>query len=381
MDNYLLNKKDFSYKYFSDALKIVKMSRRILVWGDEDADGITSTAILVRSLRSAGKKTDYFIPSRKRDGIGITLKGLKKIQRKSFDTLITVDCGSVNSSEIEELIKRNKKVIITDHHIPHSRLVHGVPYINPHILKNEKFKHLSGAGVAFVFSVYLQNELGLCSSLKESWDFDRKNLSLTGLGTRCDRVKMNSLNSLFVSSAEKLSYHFKEIKDSGLKDEELCSAVTSSKTRITRNMMVEIFTESSNPAHKEKVKYLKICRKRAIEYKKNINRLYGRIKRKTEIKGAKKRLLIFDRQIEHKYIGVIAGRLSEELKKPVCIIGAKGRYLSGECRSVKPYDWVGVLEGYKNFFLSWGGHRQAAGFTLKGEMIEHFIDVFNTDSD
>jgi len=378
MDKSLLTKSDFSHKYFSTVKKLIENSNRILVWGDEDTDGITSTAIMLRILKKIGKKADYFIPSRKKDGIGISENGLKRIKNKKFDLIITVDCGSVNSKEIAALIKRKMKIIITDHHIPYNNLIAGVPYINPHILKTKKFQNLSGAGIAFVLGQYLLNEFNVCKNYSESLNCDKKSIFLAGLGTKCDRVNENEISSLLIGNIKKYGKYFPEFHSLGIVESDLCSVVTSSKTRISRNTMVEIFTEKADISEDKKTDYIKICYEKARDYRKRVNEIYRNIKSGIELTGKEKRILIVDKKIEYKYIGVLASMLTEEISLPVCIVGRIENKLMGECRSKIPYNWVNELKMMKEFFISWGGHPQAAGFILKGDKVEHFIIAFKS---
>ncbi|MDD3803567.1 MAG: DHH family phosphoesterase [bacterium] len=381
MDYPLLKEKDFSHKYFKIALRTIKSSSRILVWGDEDADGMTSTALLVRALRDAGKNTDYFIPSRTRDGIGITDKGIDRIKRKKFDCLITVDCGTVNYDAIKKLLKRKIKVIITDHHVPHSRLVEKVPYINPHILRKRKFMNLSGAGVAYIFSWFLLKKLKSADDLTETWHENKKNLSLAALGTICDRVPDSPLNRELMYNIGYFMKEYREFKKAGVSKNEICSIVTSSKTVRTRHTMVDIFIENRGLTEESRLKHIKTCKKNALDYKTAVERICNKLIDRINYDGFKNRILLIEKRVEYKYIGVAASKLTEKFEVPVCIIGTKGKTLSGECRAKNPYNWVKKLEGQKEYFLSWGGHPQAAGFTLKGEMLERFVDAFNSDSD
>ena len=381
MDNPLLNKSDFSHEYFSDAKKLIEKSHKILVWGDEDADGITSTSIMLRTFRKIGKESDYFIPSRNRDGIGLTKKGFKKIDSQKYDLLMTVDCGSVNSDEISRLLARKKKVIITDHHIPHSKLIEKVPYLNPHLLNVKKFNDLSGAGVSFVFSMYLLVEFGICRDYSAALDCDCQMKFLAGLGTRCDRVNNTPLNEFLSENVSNIDKCYPQFHSAGINEYDLCATVSSSKTKIRRNDMVDIFAELKGINEKEKIRYLKGCYDKVNAYRTKIRQLYKIIKRKADLMKNEKRILLIEKEIEHKYVGVLASMLTEAFNVPVCIIGRRNKQFAGECRANTPYNWVKQLSGLSECFTSWGGHPQAAGFTLKGDKIECFIDDFNSYND
>lgn len=375
MGKTVLGYKDFEDHAFKYALNIVKRSKKILVWGDEDPDGMTATTILLRALNDSGYETDYFIPARKSDGIGLNIKQLNRILKKPFDLVITVDCGTSCTDEVEYLLKRNVNVIITDHHVPYKKAVKNVPYINPHIIKIRKFKDLSGAGVSLIFSTYLRKHFFNKRSYMDALISDKKSIILAGIGTVCDKVKTTGFNKYLEKEYSLLKQHY-PILDSYLNNRmDLCGIFHQSKTIRNSNPIVNILTNNIENSEKSKKKIKEMRSKSKNEmlsfdkiYKKEIKR----INKNTEV------IIHISNSINSSYLGLLAGRVSAAEKKPVLIIGKKGDEYAGEARSVITFNWITLFKKFEKHFNSWGGHKMAAGFSLPEDNIDCFIsDIRN----
>lgn len=369
-----IEEKDFFDSSFLKSYHIIKKAKKILVWGDEDSDGITATIVLLRSLKKINKKVEYFIPSREFDGIGLTESKLSYFLKKDFDTFVTVDCGSVNSSQIEIIKKNKKNIVITDHHIPYEPLVKGVPYINPHLLSSKKFKNLSGCGVSFIFSLFLLKKFKLYDNFTEIFFNDPLSLSLTAIGTLCDKVKLSGLNKSFIEYLDGILYIIPYLKEVRFDKDNICGLFSNSKTEGFKNPLVEFFiSENFDFIFYE---YVKKIRKKSIIFQKNLEK---NLKMVEDQNFENKRIIVlFKKNIEYKYIGMIAAILSKKIDKPVCVIGKRGKRLSGECRfNGNRFNWLNILKIFKNYFESYGGHKKAAGFSIKEENVDEFIDKFN----
>ena len=130
-------------------LSSIEENERICIYGDYDADGITSTSVLMEVLSKLTKNLTYYIPSRFEEGYGLNCEALKKIKANGVDLVITVDCGSVSCAEVEYAKEIGLKILVTDHHTITDKqadclvinpMQPGCPY---------PFKHLAGVGVAF----------------------------------------------------------------------------------------------------------------------------------------------------------------------------------------------------------------------------------------
>jgi len=369
-----LKNKDFEEPCFNKAFRILNASKKVLIWGDEDPDGITATSIMKILFDFIGIENIYYVPSRKNDGIGLNIGSLESMMNLGFDTVITVDCGIVNNKQIKYLKNRHINVIITDHHIPYNKLEKGAVYIDTHLLKNRKFSHLSGAGLSLAFSLY-------AASKKLDIEFDkidvnilRKVFALASIGTKCDRVQIKGYNKKIRMSALQISDTYEVF--SKFKDEnEMCGIIASSKTSGRKNSAVEIFTGLSTE-RKAELQAGKMNQSR-INFRLTADRWLKLVRKKIDL--SKRMIIVKDLRLDAQFSGIIASRLTEELHKPVLIISKRGKNYSGESRSEGKFNWIELFEKYSNLFISWGGHKQAAGFSIKKEHIDAFIDMLDDD--
>ena len=173
-------------------LESISSDKKIFIYGDYDADGITSVAILMQSLRKLTDNVFYYIPSRFIEGYGLNTEAIHNIKEKGADLIITVDCGSVSYNEIEYAKEQGIEVIVTDHHNIDERAADCL-IVNP---KQEAcgypFKELAGCGVAFKLVCALQRKLELDKS------FIRDVLDLVAIGTIGDIVPLVDENRTLV---------------------------------------------------------------------------------------------------------------------------------------------------------------------------------------
>ncbi|MEO0236915.1 MAG: DHH family phosphoesterase [candidate division WOR-3 bacterium] len=368
-----IEEKDFSYIDFKKSLLIIKNSRKILVWGDEDADGITATIILARTLKSLGKSVEYFIPSRLKDGIGLVEKKVNYFLKKDFDTFITVDCGSVNYEIIKKIKLSGKNVIITDHHIPYKERIDKVPYINPYFMKSKKFKNLSGSGVSFIFSIYLLKKFKKVKTYYDAFLFDPLNISLAAVGTKCDKVKVDKTNEQILKYHDGIFYFIPLIKEFDFDETNICGIFANSKTIRLKNPMVEFFLNENTKQNF--YIFLKNTKKRIENFKKKIEKYTQELDKKSY---EDKKFIIIISDIDYKYVGVLSSILSKKYNRPVCVIGKKRKVYSAECRyDGENFNWLEILKLFEKFFEGYGGHKKAAGFEIKKEKIDEFVSEFN----
>ncbi|HAF07322.1 MAG: DHH family phosphoesterase [bacterium] len=369
-----VNDRDFIDKDFKDSYSIIKKSQKILVWGDEDADGITSTIIILRTLNTLGKKAHYFIPSRIKDGIGLVERKVDLFLKKDFDTFITVDCASVNYELIKKIKLSDKNIIVTDHHIPYKKKVEKVPYINPYLLSSKKFKNLSGSGVSFIFSLYLLKKFKIVKDYSQSFFYDPFNISLAAVGTKCDKVKVDKTNEKILKYYNGIFYHIPFLRELEFDETNLCGVFANSKTLSFKNPLVEYILKENYK--KSFYLFLKDAKRKIENYKKRIEKYLNEIEKKSFEK--EKYILIVKKNIEYKYTGVLASLLSKKYDKPVCIIGKKGKNFGGECRfDSENFNWLDTLKLFENYFIGFGGHKKAAGFEINSERIYEFVNEFN----
>ena len=163
-------------------LKAIHGGERIVVYGDYDVDGMTSTTLLMKNIRALGGKVSYYIPNRFTEGYGINGAALRQIAAEGGGLLVTVDCG-ISSVDVVAEMDTEMDIIITDHHLPGSVLPPAYAVINPHRTDCfYPFKELAGVGVAFKLVQALWQE-------EEQWHY-ADDMDIAALGTVADLVPL-----------------------------------------------------------------------------------------------------------------------------------------------------------------------------------------------
>ena len=171
-------------------IQAIDLKEKIVIYGDYDVDGITSTSICVRCLRKLGADVNFYIPLREEEGYGLNRDAINKLSEEGVSLLITVDCG-ISSADLVAEAPQSLDIIITDHHQPPKVLPDCVAVLNPHQEDCPyPYKELAGCGVAFT----------LCRGIyKKLYNEDYKeNIELVALGTIADVVSLTGENRILV---------------------------------------------------------------------------------------------------------------------------------------------------------------------------------------
>lgn len=345
----------------------------IAVYGDFDADGITSTAIVCKCLSSLGGNIIPYIPNRVTEGHGLRTHAIKELRKKGVSLIITVDCGVTAIAELEECREKGLDIIITDHHSPLETLPKAYAIINPK-LKNSKypFKELAGVGVAFKFLQALYKSIGKLDSLYEMLD-------LVAIGTIADVMPLIGENRYLAKQGlEEINKTTRKgivklIEKARLKKGEITSenvawAIAPRLNACGRldhaipgyNLMI---TESDDEAT-ELAQYLE---EKNQERQKLTAKYIIKAKRQIDKKNLPSLIIIKDDECPHGILGLISGRITDEFWRPSIVIRTGENICSASCRSIPEFNITEALKKCGHLFTHFGGHAQAAGFTLPTE--------------
>ena len=368
----------------------------VLVHGDYDADGLTATAIMVHALRTSGIDVHYFIPDRIAHGYGFNPVAVEEAKRLGATLIITVDCGITSFDAAACAKKEGIDVIITDHHEPvksriqdkkeHvSCIMHhasfevpeAVAVINPKLSSSgSPLSILSGAGVAFKIAQALDSSLVTRhSSLL---------LDLAAIGTMADVVPLTGENRILVKEGMKLIHEgrrqgIKTLKSvAGLDKRELRAGLLSF-TLIPRINAAGRISDSSDVVRL----LLSETEGEAEDLGSWLNRLNSERQKIEEavyqkarkaLQGAHdERVIVLSGEGWHQgVVGIVASRIAEEFYRPTVILSIEDGIAKGSGRSIPSFDLCSGLAECREFLLSFGGHRQAAGIRLKVENIPLF---------
>ena len=359
-------------------LSAIDHGEKIVVYGDYDVDGITSTSILVRCLKGMGADVGYYIPRRETEGYGLNEKALISLRKEGYTLLITVDCG-ISSAELIARKPEGLDIIVTDHHTPPEQLPSCIAVINPHQKDCPyPYKELAGCGVAFMVARALH-------LARDGADFT-DNVELAALGTIADVVSLIGENRILVREGMK---RFLTTSIKGLSSLLIASGIVHEDTKaITHADQVSfglaprlnaagriaharegvqlMTTESSEEAERLASQ---LCDTNVTRQQIERNIFEEAQKRIAELQIEKDMALVVDGQDWHPgVIGIVASRLVERTGRPVIVVTVDEH---GECkgsgRSVPGFNLHACIGSCADLLIRYGGHAMAAGLSVREE--------------
>lgn len=370
-------------------LSSIDKNKTICIYGDYDADGITSTSILMGALSHLTDKLFYYIPSRFQEGYGLNIEAIDAIKKRGGELIITVDCGSVSYDEVEHAKEIGLDIIVTDHHTITDVKADCI-LINPKQAQcSYPFKGLAGCGVAFKLVQALVKKRNLNKSIIT------EALDLVGIGTIGDIVPLVDENRTLTKFGlralkitkrkgllkllEKIDLDMKNITSEDVAYR-IVPHLNASGRMIDAKVAVELLISEDNNEIDEKSDVLVCQNQRRKELQ---NKTYEECKELLNIQCANKNFLVIKANDAHEGItGIVAGKIKDYYYKPTIIVTPTGDdCYKGTGRSVEKVNLYDALKQYENLFTKFGGHSAACGFSLKKENLELLIEGLNSDLD
>lgn len=351
-------------------LSEINKGTKICIYGDYDADGVTSICILSHVFSMLTGNFTYYIPSRFNEGYGLNKSAIKKIYDEGTGLLITVDCGSVSYEEVEYAKGLGMKIIVTDHHSIEDVKADCI-LINP---KRKDciypFRELAGCGVAFKLAQAIQQRAGLPKKVINDV------LDLAAVGTVGDVVSLKDENRTIVKYGLNVINSGRRLQLKRLTDAISLRWVSSENIAFgiaphinaagrmtTANEAAELFLSTDDEIISKQVDrlvYLNSERKKKQEaaYKLGMEM----------VDGNENFIVLLMEDIHEGIAGIVAGKIKESIKRPVIILTHSGEgLLKGTGRSIDNVDIYALLKKHENLFLRFGGHKSACGFLMKDE--------------
>jgi len=370
-------------------LQAIKNKEKIGVFGDYDVDGATSTALLGRYFDELKLAYEIYIPDRKTEGYGPSIKGFKELIEKNVKVIFTVDCGTLSFQAIDYAKSKNIDVIVLDHHQSEINLPKAYSVVNPNRLDDKSdLQYLCAAGVSFMFLVSINRELRLIDWFKNN-SIDEPNLinylDLVSLGTVCDVVPLVGLNRAIVKQGLKI---LKAKKNLGLKTLlDICKIETNPSIyhlgyilgpRINAGGRVGKCSHGANLLLNSNPKEVFKLATELDQYNKERQMLEKDLIKKILIESENKLkdpVLILQGSNWHEgIIGIVAARLKDKFNKPAIIISINGDIGKASARSIVGFD-IGsaiIAATQEKILLKGGGHKMAGGFSINISNIEKF---------
>ncbi len=364
--------------------KAIKNQEKILIYGDYDVDGVTSSTLMEEALTLAGansKNIEIMLPDRFADGYGMSPKLVKRAEKDKINLVITVDCGSRNHEIINELNALRIDTIVTDHHETDEKMPEALAIINPHRKDKpvEKLQNLAGVGVAFKVAEALE-KAKMIEKGQEKWLLD-----LVVLGTISDNMLLTGENHILgfyglkVLAKTRRPGLIELMHRAGIKKLNSESIGFQIGPRLnaagrleTAELSLDLLrsrSESEAAAFTEKLETL------------NKKRKTEQISATKEIieRGEKPDPVIIETGDWHEgVLGIVAGRLVEEFKKPAFVLTetVEGVF-KGSGRSFGEFNLAEALTQVQDLILSGGGHALAAGVKVEQKNLYAFRERIN----
>ncbi len=374
----------------------IKKREKITVYGDFDADGVCSTAILMSVLKICGADNlDRYIPDRDTEGHGLNNEAVEEITKKGTKLIITVDCGSTDFDEVALANKLGVDVIITDHHQVLNKVPRAVALVNPH-KKDDKypFKYLSGAGVAYKLAcaLVLSKEINVG---ERKGNYVRKNLlELVALATVSDVMPIIGENRTLVkyglaALAQTSRPGLKKLMEVSQVSPQVIGPAAIGRAPLTNlnchtigfvlgprlnaasrmdhaNTAFELLVEENEEAVDKLANQLN----RLNTTRQNlVGRIVAEVDNRFLEKSSrsKKTKIIFEKSQDWPVgiIGLVSGKITDKYHRPSFICQEKNNMIFGSCRSIPHFDLMSALKKCADLFDDFGGHKEAAGFQLK----------------
>lgn len=382
-DPYLINDMEIAV---SRILRARKNKEKVLIYGDYDCDGITSTLTLLTGFREIGIDCDYYIPRRLIDGYGMNMNSIYDILEDDYSLVVTVDCGITALHEIEVLQENGIDVIVTDHHECKEELPPALAVLDNKRKDNEyPFPELCGAGVAFKLLTAIFEELGLEGQ-------EKKYLLLTAIGTVADVMPLIGENRIIVQEGLNLIKTSQEpsiknlLRVAGkLENVESLTAQdiafyigplinASSRVGDINCAINLLMAKSEEEAILNADELLKFNNQRKLIEKDIIDEAFSQIINTYDFNSLAP-IVVYGNNWHKGVIGIIASRIVEKFNRPTIILTKEENetVYHGSCRSYKDIDMMSILNYAKDSIIQFGGHTGAAGLTVKDTEIENLI--------
>lgn len=379
----------------------LEKNEKILVYGDYDADGVSSSVLMVSSLQALGGDVSVYIPHRELEGYGLNETNTNYIIEQKYNLVITVDCAISNKNEIKTLQDTGIDVIVTDHHTEPLDLPAAHALINPQLSRESyPFKKLAGVGVAFKV---IQ---GLMSRLTERKIFLNKDffetcggyqgyikwlLDLVSIGTVADCMPLLDENRLFVKYGLLVLQKSQRL---GIR-ELLNHAGVSGKDIQTYHIGFQLAPRINAAGRLDhaNVAYELLMSKdpvRACELSNQLNdtnierqniteRILQEIKSKFTAASGNNLVCVLGDDWLAGIVGLVAGKLVEYFNKPVIVMTKSKGLITGSGRSLSSFNMIDALQKLDKYLKAYGGHKMACGFTLKdNSLYDSFIKEFDS---
>lgn len=364
-------------------IKAINNKEKILIYGDYDVDGITSTTVLKKYLMDMGIPVDTYIPNRLHEGYGLNKNAIDTIKERNIDLIITVDCGISAIEEVDYAVSLGMDVIVTDHHEVGEKLPNALAVIDAKRKDNTyPFRALAGVGVVFKLIQALSIKLEI---KPEEY---LKYLDLVCVGTISDIVPLEGENRTIAKLGLML---IKVTRNLGLRELIKSSGYKEIDSNTISFGVAPRINACGRMGHEEEALKLFLAEdlESATKITKELNE-YNTLRQSTEkaiyeeaVQQIEKNHLDENNSIvlggkgwHHGVIGIVSSKVTDKYYKPSILLSFEDDIAKGSGRSVPGFDLYEGLAKCEDLLEKYGGHSMAVGLTLKKENLEKFKERF-----
>ena len=365
----------------------LRAREHIVIFGDYDVDGLTATALLYSVLSGFGADVSWFIPDRLEEGYGLSKEGIDNAKRRGASLFISVDCGITGIEEVAYATTQGIDSIITDHHEPADVLPAATAVVDPKLIPNDSdIRDLAGVGVAFKVCQGLYEEIGV--SKQDLYT----HLDIVGLGTIADIVPLSGENralakfGLRTLEATQKPGLKELLRITGLWGSELSSwhvvfVLAPRLNAVGRignpGLAFKLLTTHDVSESKEYAKNLDTENEKRKQLDERIfNEAIEMVEKVVDLKND--RSIVLDSSEWHTgVIGIVASRLVERFNRPSIMISTQEGVGKGSARSIQDFHILDAIKASEHLLIKYGGHKYAAGLSVRDNMINEFREEFN----
>ena len=364
-------------------IKAKNSKEKVLIYGDYDVDGTTSVSMMYLFLVSQEINCQFYIPDRYEEGYGLSKKGIDFAFKEKISLIITLDCGIRAVKQVNYANKKGIDIIICDHHNPGTILPEAHTILNPKQIDcNYPFKDLCGCGVGFklISAYYIKNNL----NIKETYSY----LDLLALATVADIVPIIDENRIYTYyGLKKINQNPNKGLDCLIKRSDRMNEIKSSDISFGIAPLINAAGRISHAKNAVKL----LIEKDSNHIKKYAEVLYHnnnerRMIEKKIFAEALKKLnkdtltnVVSSKKWHKGVIGIVASKLIESHYKPTIVFAEQDGLLTGSARSIKGFNIYDAILSCEDLCEKFGGHKYAAGLTIKKENYELFKKRFELE--
>lgn len=360
-------------------IQAIDSSEKIMILGDYDVDGTTSVSMLYDYFIKKTLEPIYYIPDRYKEGYGVSEESIAFAADQKVSLIITIDCGIKAHDEIEAANTKGIDVIICDHHIPDDSIPKAYSIINP----NQKncdypFKGLCGCGIGFKLISAIEKKSGGSEETNQYLD-------LVAIATIADQMPMINENRTIVhhglkelNNNPRPGFHFfirsinRNIVESDISFN-IGPRINASGRMKSGMLSVKLMTENdTNAAYKiaqeiESINLLRRSKEKEVTEE--------AIKKTDPLKFTN---VVYGNNWNKGVLGIVASRLVDKFYKPTIVLTLADKLYTGSARSISNFDIYDAIQSGKEYLDQYGGHKYAAGLSIKEENLKGFIDHFES---